>query len=452
MLLRSVFPLIFTFIFLASALSQKSWADYQSKTEADIMAEVQEDIVALHNYPPFVCYALHKVEEKVATFVTKYESYYRKNRSFIFKIWNAIFFDKDKLNKNYYAAHFDLKNYFYEFRMLKKENTPSVNDLDNSELNLHDSQVKVDEHDSLLWSISDSKNKGKFDKFRIEDETFNYYLIGKMFATTLWNRQFMCYTVQELSLLIFRIFNHGFLDTKYIKRFFNGFYDGLYTATSNPAEDYLRGYLMEQFFTYNLQVMLNFDAVTAENLIKVFDHRQNKQELDDLITEFSTLYAYIIREVKIFWLSHNGSMESYLRQYHQNPKLFIENTGRGASVFLSIYAFRFLKGMILLPAHTFGAYVIEEQFKELSISLEKKIQDKLGPKYPDAIKQIQEVYLNRENAIPTKTFESFVETFEEYVAFIEKNEKCKFVDLVTLYETFQRSLNQAREQNKKVIL
>jgi len=447
---------LFTFIFIstlfASTLSNESWDEYESKSEVEMLAEVQGDIHALYSYPPYICHALHEVQEKINIFVTKYESYYRKNRSFVFKIINFIFFDKDQLNKNYYVANFDLKDYFYKFKMLKADNSESVNKLDSSELNLHDSQVQVNEHDSLLRSISDPKNKGKYDKYRTDDQAFNYYLIGKTFASTLWDKNFMCFSVQDLSLLIFRIFNYGFLDTKYIKRFFNGFYDGLYAETSDPAENLLRGFLLEQFFTYNLQVMLNFDKTTAGNLVKVFDHRQNQEELNDLITEFSTLYAYIIREVKVFWLGHNGSMKSYVRQYQQNPKLFFENVGRNASVYLSIYGLRYLKGMILHSATTFGAILIDDQFREVTNQFEQKIIEKLGPKFPDSIKQFQEGYLSKEHAVPTNTFENLVETYEEHAAVAEKFEQCKFVDLMTLYTTFQRSLDRSLDKSHQNIL
>ena len=430
------------FIFIAmlsmATLTQKSWADYKDMKKEDILQEVDNDVVKLHEYQPYICYALHEVEASIGVFATKYENYYKPGRNLFRKIWNSIFIDKTLLNKNYYTANFDLKNLFYEFRLLKKDQSEEMNKLDNSDMQLSEDLTGASALADIMKSIDNSDFKGQFNNLNVEDNKFNYYLLGKMFADTLFKDKFLCYDIPELSLLLFRMFHYNLLDAKFLYRFFNGFYDSLYEEIPNYKETKVRNYLMEQFFTYNLQTMLDIEYEMANEFVKMFNHKQSKEEIDNMIHEFSSLYGFILREVKVYTLEHNGSLSSYVKQYHSNPKLFVMNSIKQSGVYVSIFFYRYIKGLLLAPLGPIGGFVVTDALTDVNKDIEKYIEVKLGPDHPDSMRFLKDKSLKKDSFLKSNCLEDYVGIFERNVSKSEACEKCRIVDLAMLYAEFEQ--------------
>jgi hypothetical protein len=429
-----IHSLICIFILTGTALFLESWQKYEGLEVLDILGEVeQNDIIKLHKYQPYICYNLKETEMSIFDFSSRYEDYYKSRKRLLGKMFNFFFYDQAKVNKIYYMSNFQLKNMFYNFRLLKEQEDDVTNAKDDSEISLSRKNDENEESSSLILSFENSKIKEEVKEFKIQSEDFNYYSLGRFFANLLLKDKFVCYSVHDLSLLIFRIFHYKYLNITYVYRFFKGFYDSLFEAVDDIRETKLRNILMERFLIHNLQVFLNVDQEMAQILVSMFDHKQTKNEVNQMILEFSSLYSFILKEVHYYRKTHNSDFKSYSTLFKSNPKLFVTNMLRSTSIFVVIFSFRLIKSLFLAPIAPFGELIVEVAMADASIELENTVRKILAPKHPEALRYLENKYFKASSELQTNSLEDFIKIFEEMTNSVKKVDQLDIVDLTAIY-------------------
>jgi hypothetical protein len=431
---------LFLLLIVGSTFLLKSWEEYKGLELEEILSDSNEnDIIQLHKYPPYICYSSRETENSILEFSSRYEDYYKSRKSIFGKLYNFIFYDKVKVNKRFYKSNFQLKNMFYAFRLLKEQQPSVANDKDDSKMALSRMDDENEESSSLILSLENSKIKEEVKDFRIPSEAFNYYSLGKFFANLLLKDKFVCYSVHDLSLLIFRIFNYKYLNIAYVYRFFNGFYDSLFEDVKDIQESKVRRVLMERFLTYNLQIILKIDEKMAQILVSMFDHKQSKEEINQMIFEFSSVYSFILKEVHYYRKTHNEDFKSYSTLFKKDPKLFVTNLLKTTSIFVSIFAFRLVKSLILSPIAPFGELVVEIAMTDASKQVEEKIREVMAPEHPEAFSQLESKLFKTSSEVTTNSLEEFIQFFEQTTDSAKRVEQLNIVDLTYLYESYAQT-------------
>lgn len=164
----------------------------------------------------------------------------------------------------------ELKSVFYWIGAAKQEQPQDLQNLDDPNLQLPQQFMNVKFSQINPPVIHAIGINYLMAIAKLEDDSFNYYSIGKLLADSLLKDKFMCFTVSELSLFLIRIFNYNIIKAKYMMRLFTGFFEALSALAKDSTESKVCFCLMEQFFKFNVQNFLKEDQEVAQNLVKNF--------------------------------------------------------------------------------------------------------------------------------------------------------------------------------------
>lgn len=105
-------------------------------------------------------------------------------------------------------------------------------------------------------------------------ESFDYKKIGSYYAGLLFNKNFVCLSVPEITLHIFQMFYFRSFPQSELKNFFEGFYDGIKASIDSNSEVYLED-VTRDFFGFNMLALTGIQAKYINGLIDKFNDKES---------------------------------------------------------------------------------------------------------------------------------------------------------------------------------
>ena len=125
----------------------------------------------------------------------------------------------------------------------------------------------------------------------VEGRVVNWPLVGKYLSRLLISGDYVCLSVQDLSLMIFRLFYLKIIPQEHLQAFFMNFFlfNGDNKGASNVELQYRRRALYE-FFGFNIYVIMGIKSETAEDMFKLFMDNDSEQDFEKAVLNFCNFY------------------------------------------------------------------------------------------------------------------------------------------------------------------
>lgn len=371
----------FTFIIIlltsiGSTSSVKFWDDYAPfSTRKDFVVRLGEEaknagFSSVYEYQPYVCYIFREyVDSKNNEFTESLNEMLKKHSV---SEWFMELVTSNKENK-FFDSYKQLivRSYSYFFEKLTPEDA-----LLNEPNELADDLQKP-----ITSRWIDRAYKKIFEDGKIQTDflrrEFDHFDIGQFYARLLFYKDFSCYDVPEMSLIIFKMFYFRVFEEKYLGDFFRGFFGVLKEAKDSDAAVLFQTNTVNSFFGYNVLVLLGMKSSYADQLLTVFNTDPDRESV--MIDNFVIMYSTVLRTVEAAERTRAKEKDDFLKDLVSLKERALEKFGRKLTFFTLKYVQALLMGAALGPVGTLGAVVVHEVFDSELHKLSNAIKNIVDP-------------------------------------------------------------------------
>jgi hypothetical protein len=205
--------------------------------------------------------------------------------------------------------------------------------------------------------------------------------IGRFMGKLIIWDEFICYSVPDLSLLIFKIFYLRMFTVVQVGDFFRGFFGKLEETAAREGPNGYALKALKRFFGFNMLVMLGIDNNMAGRLLKMFAARGEKDSTD-LKNNFVELYSLVLDTISKYEDETDSQKDRMVRQMLQFDKYALKIVAGHGTFLALVYTLSFLKGMCVGPFGPYLAVVISQHTSFITDAIENGVKQYL----PNSVK------------------------------------------------------------------
>ena len=407
-------------------LTIKTWDDFKDYEEQKFIFEADNlGIEDVWDYPPYKCKSIREFIISLKEFDQYYSAFQLEKQktqsveSSIKKTFNTFWeylssYDRDFKN---YQALLDKKNAF-ELLIIKLKVFGDITINSGEEFE----RVPTTKEDMFIKNNHDLQHIDENNIITDHEhniENIDFYKLGKelnklMFVQNKEDdyKNFVCYSVPEISSLIFEIVYLRFIkDKDELKLFLTGFLENFFD-TDNNIDKAIFYRLFKSFYAYHLQVILNLDDDIIFKTFQLFRKLKNKDSRDFIIKDFINLYDLLKESIYIFHMNVEEKTEINNVFTEDLQILFIES-----SMFSLVYGISLVKNPIFSQMAFVGAYYAKMKWSQLEgkiVGTMRQFFHHCKKKYIDTIRdEIKGIEGNNENGSMRKQ-KSIKEIYDDF--------------------------------------
>ena len=419
----------FLFLIITPLLTIKTWDDFKNYTEEQFEAEASASgLSTKEEYPPYKCSLVRDFIVSLKEFDKYYTAFQKKQKSesaefsvtkHFTSFWQYMK-SRDEDFENYEVL-VQKKNAF-EHILIKLGAINQEDIIENPEFEKvptkkEEMYININ-HD--LKHMDDSNIKTYHEHIL---QKSNFYIFGKelnklMFVQNKEDdyKNFVCYSVPEISTLIFEIIYLRYItDKEGLKLFLKGFLENFFD-TDNKIDKAIYYKLFKSFYAYHLQIILDLDEDIIFKSFQQFRKLQNKETRDFINDDFINLYDLLKDSIYAYHVNVAEKKKVSEIFSHEIKLLMVES-----SMFALIYGLGLAKQPLFTQMGFTGAYFVKLKIREV----ERKI-----------VGSIKKYFHHVRN--------KYVTTIKTEIENIEKNEKKikkKQKTIKEIYDDFHDNLN-----------
>lgn len=405
----TIFIILLTIIRSGSAV--KFWDDYELfSTREDFVDKLSDEAKALgyssiYQHAPYTCFIYRRYVNSKNTEFTESLKALLKGHSV--SEWFMELVTSNQENK-FFDSYKGLveRSYSYFFEKLESEDA-----LLNEPTELVDNLAKP-----ITSRWIDKAHRKIFEKSEFQTDfqrrDFDHYDIGEFYGRLLFYKDFSCYDVPEMSLIIFKMFYYRVFEERYLGDFFRGFFSVLKENRESPASALFQTDTVNSFFGYNVLVLLGMKSTYANRLLTTFNTDPERESV--MIDNFIIMYSTVLKTVETAERTRAKEKDEFFKDLISLKERAVEKFGRKLSFFTLKYLQALLMGVALGPVGTLGAVAVTQVFDNELHKIHELIKNIVDPEDTSG-NQMNVIIEGAPSEITLENLRNFLGYFEDQI-------------------------------------